>query len=487
LLVTHYSSLITHHFFMELTTLSATKLASLVRGREVSPVEVVEAYLSRIEQLNPQLNAIVTLAPDAVERAREAESAMMRGADVGMLHGVPLTIKDTIETEGLKTTSGSLLRAEHVPERDASAVARLKAAGAIILGKTNVPEMAIPYECDNAIFGRTNNPHDMKRTSGGSSGGCAAAISACLSPAGLGSDLSGSIRVPAHFCGIVGLKPTIGLVPSEGHFPPATEALSLGAVVGPMARYVDDLSLLLDVLTGLNTPRPVSTRVKNSPEATLKNMHGWRVASYVKESSGAVTVETRQAIHAAMRVLKDAGFVVAEEEPPDLEQASALWPQLFSPASIIQLRDFYHGREEKAGAAVRAVLAAADKAPAPSLDESASAWAERDRMRLKFSTWMNTTPLIIAPVGAVAAFEHGARRVQIGDETLSVFRAFNYSRAFNVLGFPSVSIPAGRSLEGLPIGVQIIGRPFEEEAVLATASVIEEALGGWVQPQGMMV
>ncbi len=471
---------------MELTKLSARKLAALVRGREVSPVEIVEAYLRRIEQLNPQLNAIVTLAPDAIDRAREAEDAIMRGREVGLLHGVPLTIKDTIETKGLRTTSGSLLRAEHVPETDATAVARLKAAGAIILGKTNVPEMAIPYECDNLVFGRTNNPHDAKRTPGGSSGGEAAAISACLTPAGLGSDLSGSIRVPAHFCGITGLKPTIGRVPSAGHFPPATGALSLGAVLGPMARYVEDLSLLLNVLTEVNAAEPVSAWVEKSPEEALMNMRGWRVASYVNEISGAVTVETRQAIHAAMRALEDAGFVRCEEEPPGLEQASALWPQLFSRASMIQLRGVYSEEEAKAGAVVRAVLASIDKSPSPSLDESASAWTERDRLRLNLIEWMERTPLIVAPVGAVAAFEHGARRVQVGEEMLSVFRAFDYSRAFNVLGLPSVTVPAGRSLEGMPIGVQIIGRPFAESSVLAAASVIEAALGGWVQPLSMI-
>ncbi|MBD0326454.1 MAG: amidase, partial [Pyrinomonadaceae bacterium] len=178
--------------------------------------------------MNPSLNAVVTLAPDALEHARVAEEALMRGAVKGALHGVPVTVKDTIDTEGLRTTCGSLLRAENVPATDATAVARLKAAGAIVLGKTNTAEMALTYEADNAVFGRTNNPHDARRTSGGSSGGEAAAISAHLSPAGLGSDLMGSIRVPAHFCGIAGLKPTTGRVPSVGHTPPATGALSLG-------------------------------------------------------------------------------------------------------------------------------------------------------------------------------------------------------------------------------------------------------------------
>ena len=393
-------------------------------------------------------------------------------------------MKDTIETRGLKTTSGSLLRADHVPDEDAPAVARLKAAGAIILGKTNVPEMAIPYECDNAIFGRTNNPHDARRTSGGSSGGEAAAISACLSPAGLGSDLSGSIRVPAHFCGIVGLKPTTGRISSVGHFPPAVGALSHGAVVGPMARYVEDLSLLLNVLTEFNGAESVSAPVEKPLSGNaLIDIRDWRVASYLNESSGLVTEETRQAVHAVMRVLNEAGFIIEDGESPGLGQASALWPALFSRASIIQLRDTYAGEDEKAGEVARAVLTSADKSPSPSLDEFAVAWTEREALRSTLLEWMSRTPLIVAPVGAVPAFEHGARRVKVGDAEMSVFRAFDYSRAINVLGFPSVAVPAGRSSEGLPIGVQIIGRPFEEEAVLAAASIIEEALGGWMQPQ----
>ncbi|MDT4897886.1 MAG: amidase [Acidobacteriota bacterium] len=469
---------------MELTNLSAGKLAALMRGREVSPVEVVEAYLRRIERLNPGINAIVTLAPDAFARAREAESAIMRGQEIGSLHGVPVTVKDTIETKGLKTTSGSPLRKQHVPGEDAPAVASLKAAGAILIGKTNVPEMAIPYECDNPVFGRTNNPHDTARTSGGSSGGCAAAISACLSPAGLGSDLSGSIRVPAHFCGIFGLKPTIGRVSCDGHFPPATGALSLGAVLGPMARHVEDLSLFLNVLTGLDAPSSVNMPGQQSLGAQLKDMRGCRVASYVNQSSSAVTVETQQAIDAAMRVLAEAGFVISEESPPGVERAAALWPALFSRASMIQLRGVYTGEEEKAGAVVRAVLASADKQPPPSLDESVSAWTERDRLRLDLFKWMKRTPLIIAPVGAVPAFRHGTRRVKVGEQEQSVFHAFSYARAFNVLGLPCVSVPVGRSREGLPIGVQIIGRPFAEETVLAAASVIEDALGGWMQPPG---
>jgi amidase len=468
---------------MELTKLSAGKLAALMRGRKVSPVEVVEAHLTRIEEFNPRLGAVVTLAPDALDCARAAEGEIMRGHEVGLVHGVPYTVKDTIETGGLRTTSGSLLRAGHVPLEDAPAVARLKGAGGILLGKTNVPEMAIPYECDNPVFGRTNNPYDLALTSGGSSGGEAAAISACLSPAGLGSDLSGSIRVPAHFCGIAGLKPTSGRIPSAGHFPPVTGPLSHGAVIGPMARYVEDLGLLTKVLTGQGASDSLSAPAEKSQEEARRRLRGSRVALYLNESGGGVmTDETRQAILDALRALKSAGLNLNEEEPPGIERASALWPAMFSHASMSQLRNVYAGQEEEAGAVVRGLLASAENNRLPADEESGRVRAERDALRSALVQWMNSTPLILAPVGATHAFPHGARRVTVGAEMLSVFRAFNYSRAFNVLDLPCAVVPAGRTCEALPIGVQIIGRPFEEEAVLAAASIIEEALGGWVQP-----
>jgi amidase len=471
---------------MELTELSAARLATMMRAREASPVEVVKAYLSRIERWNPQLNAVVTLAPDAIERAREAEAAIMHGGEVGALCGVPLTVKDTIETRGLRTTGGSLLRAGHVPTEDAPAVSRLRAAGAIILGKTNVPEMAIPYECDNPVFGRTHNPHDLSRTSGGSSGGEAASISACLSPAGLGSDLSGSIRVPAHFCGIVGLKPSTGRTPVAGHYPRASWPLSHGAAVGPMARHVEDLSLLLKALTGLRTYESVNAPSGMWPGVELKDLRGLRVAACAFEDDDALTDETRQAIGATLRVLSEAGLQVLEEGPKGLERASALWPKLFGYASAIQLRETYAGREGDAGAAVLAVLAAGKKSTRLTYDELAMAWGERDELRSRMVDWMETTPLLVAPVGAAPAFKHGTRRLRIGERELSVFQAFKYSRAFNVLGLPVASVPIGRSGEGLPIGVQIIGRPFEEELLLAAATLIEAALGGWIQPPAAM-
>lgn len=469
------------HLPEELTTKSATELAELIRARAVSPVEVAEAHLQRIERINPSLNAIVTLAPDVIDQARRAEAKLMSGNKTGPLHGVPVTVKDTIDTEGLRTTSGSRLRAEHVPDHDATVVARLKAAGAIILGKTNTPEMAIPYETDNPVFGRTNNSHNPLMTAGGSSGGEAAAIAAGLSPAGVGSDLSGSIRVPAHFCGIVGLKPTAGRVPMDGHVPAATGPLSLGACIGPMARRVEDLALLFSV-TADATQFEISNRESSEEAAALR---GLRVAAYIDDGIVPVTEETRRAVEAATRALSEAGLEVEGEKPPGVSGSARLWIALFSRAAREQLREFYHGREAEAGSLVSAALQVADGkgndmgARIKEAEELAAALVERERLREDILRWMKTTPLIVMPVGVTPAFAHGTSRVEVGGQSISIFRAFSYCLTANVFGLPSVVVPAGRSPEGLPIGVQIIGRPFDERTVLAAAGVVEEALGGW--------
>lgn len=450
----------------ELTRKSAAELVELIRSRDVSPVEVVEAHLRRIEEINPSLNAIVTLADDAIEHARAAEAAGMKGDVLGPLHGLPITIKDTIETEGLLTTAGSKLLRENIPTRDASVVAQLKAAGAIILGKTNVPEMAIPYETDNPVFGRTENPQNLLVTTGGSSGGEAAAIAAYLSPAGVGSDLSGSIRVPAHFCGITGLKPTVGRVAIDGHVPEVIGSLALGACIGPMARCVDDLKLMFEVMAQTKTENP--------------NHEQESVAFYVDDGVVPVSEETEVSVRHAAQILNDAGYAVREERPPAVSEGSRLWVELFSRASREQLKRFYLGNEDQAGPLVAAMLEATETESSfenkiENAERLASAVVERERLREMLLNWMKDTPLILAPVGSTPAFKHGTKRVEIRRKSISVFRAFSYSQTFNVFGLPVVTVPVSRSTEGLPIGVQIIGRPFEEETVLAAAKAIEAA------------
>ena len=469
----------------ELTSQSLAALAAQIAARKVSPVEVLQAHLDRIDRINPRLNAIVILSPKAMDQAKDAEAVVMRGDALGWLHGVPVTIKDTIEAAGLRTTSGSAMRAEFIPERDAPSVARLKAAGAIILGKTDTAEMAMDYTTDNPLFERAVNPYDRLLTTGGSSGGEAAAIATCMSPGGIGSDLAGSVRIPAHFCGIAGLKPTVGRIPGEGQFPPSAGPYSLGAAVGPMARSINDLSMMFNVLAGLDTAKLSSDMMTESLANRRASLAGSRVACYTDDTVAPVTEDTREAVESAARALADAGLTIEQTLPPGIARGHDLWLNLFSRASVVQLRNVYAGNEEKGGEFVRWRLATADDTPAPALDEYINSWLERDLMRARLLEWMEDKPLIIAPVGATPAYKHGTLKVTVRDHTMSTFRAFSYSQTFNAFDLPAVVVPAGRSSEGLPIGVQIVGRPFAEASVLAAASIIEEALGGWQMPPSL--
>src|ERR1043165_3772027 len=448
----------------ELVQQSLTTIARLIRQREVSPVEVAEAHLERIAQLNPELNAIVTTAPDVVERARAAEASLLRGDEVGSLHGVPVTVKDTIDTAGLRTTSGSKIRIDYVPETDAPAVARLKAAGAIVLGKTNAAEMAMDYTADNLVFGRTNHHLDAGLTPGGSSGGEAVGIATHMSPGGIGSDLAGSVRIPAHFCGICGLKPTTGRIPGELQFPPSIGPYSLGAVIGPMARSVGDLRLLLGALS------------KDPFERSSFDLRGTRVAWYTDDGVAPVTEETAYAVAAAAAALSDAGLIVEEQRPPHVDRGNEMWLKVFSRASVVQLRTLYRGRESEGGSFVRWRLGTADAIPTPTLDEYIASWMERDRLREELLQWMETTPIIIAPVGATPAYPHDTLKVTVRGSTFGTFRAFSYAQTFSIFDLPVVTVPAGKSNDGLPIGVQIAGTPFAEEMVLAAAEIIEKSL-----------
>jgi Asp-tRNA(Asn)/Glu-tRNA(Gln) amidotransferase A subunit family amidase len=376
---------------------------------------------------------------------------------------VPVTVKDTIETAGLRTTSGSMMRADFIPDVDAAAVARLKSAGAIILGKTNAAEMAMDYTADNPVFGRTNHPQDASLTPGGSSGGEAAAIASFMSPGGIGSDLAGSVRVPAHFCGIAGLRPTVGRVPGEGQFPAANGPYSLGSVIGPMARTVEDLQLLFRVLAGEPLVKETISLARMS------------VAWYTDDSVALVSSETVQAVQSAAEALSRAGLKTKQARPPGVERGHDLWLRLFSRTSVVKLRSVYAGREQEGGDFVRWRLATADDTAAASLDDYIQGWFERDELRETLLRWLQDTPLIVAPVGATAAVPHGTLKVRAGEKSISTFRAFSYAQTFTVYDLPVVVVTAGRTKEGLPIGVQVAGCPFEEETVLTAAQIIEES------------
>ncbi|HEX8455904.1 MAG TPA: amidase [Pyrinomonadaceae bacterium] len=479
----------------EITAIPAARLCELVRRRALSPVEIMEAHLGRAAKLNRALNAIVAFAPDALAQARAAERAVMSGARVPALHGLPVTIKDTIDTAALRTTSGSRTRARRVPEADAPAVRRLRAAGAIVYGKTNCSELAIDYDADNPVHGRTNNPHDLARTPGGSSGGCAAAVGACLSPASLGSDLVGSIRIPAHFCGVAGLFPTPGRVPTSGHFPPTEGTLAAAASLGPLARTVEDLALLFDALThdedhaaqvvSHTNERDRMTTSEGRLAVSEIRLRGLRVAAYTDDGRVRASEETERAVESAASALAAAGLEVVHTRPPEIEGASDLWLALFPQIVVEIVRAEFAGREELAGAAAGAILRRRERttAPAVAFENNADAWAKRERLRRSLLERMRATPLLLAPVGAVAAYAHGARKVEVRGVEINAFRAFGFAQACNVYGLPAATVPAGRMREGLPVGVQLIGRPLEERLVLAAARVVEAASGGgWQRP-----
>jgi amidase len=465
---------------------SAAKLAAMIRGKQVSPSEVLDAYIRRIEDVNPRLNALVTLT---LEQAREAatasEARIAKGEALGPLEGVPVSIKDTIETAGVRTVSGTRLREHHVPGVDAPVVTRLKRAGALVVGKTNVPECAMDLRSENPVFGRTSNPFNLARVPGGSSGGEAATIAAGCSAAGVGSDMGGSIRVPAHFCGIAGLKPTPGRVPGSGHFPGAAFGpFALGTALGPMARRVEDLALLFGVLAGFDPADPMSVPFA-ARDYRAENLRGLRVMFYSSDGVSPVTAATRDAVRRAAGALAAAGAEVVEQRPKGIERSHDLWNRFLAEPGLPGLFSLYQGREELMGPLIRAM----SKMPPPVPPEQAMerylrAWASRDKLRASVVGEMMEFPILLAPVAAIPAFAHGHRGpFDVEGELVDYLKAFSYSQAFNLLGLPVTVVRCGTSPEDLPIGVQVIGRPWDEELTLKAAAAIEAAMGDYQPPR----
>ncbi len=464
------------------TRLSAREMARKIREKKLSPVELVEAHLRRIEQLNPQLNAFVNLRTEqAREEARAAEAAVARGEPLGPLHGVPVSIKSCIDVAGLRCEAGSRLRAGYVAATDAPLVQRLRAAGAIILGNTNVPDTLMAYETDNLLYGKTNSPWDLARTPGGSSGGEAAAIAACCSAAGVGSDGGGSIRVPAHFSGICGLKPTPGRIPGTGHFPPNTGPFAFLGVVGPMARTVADLELLLEVMAGPDKGDTSSAPVPfvHAFDDVCKRL---QIGFFEDDARTPVTPQTRAAVRAAAEALQRAGFQVSSFRPTVLEPARQTWWKLFVLGGAMVLGPLVAGREAELHPVLREVMAIAAAEPPLTAETLMNAWMARDELRIQLLTEMEQFPVLLCPACAIPAFKHGERRWQVDGQSVAYLDAMSYTQWFNLLGNPGAVVPVGRSPEGLPIGVQIVGRPFEEEVVLRVAAWVERECGGWQEP-----
>jgi len=469
----------------ELTSLSAVQIAELVRKRSVSPVEIVEAHLAQIERLNPELNAFVQVdAERAVEAARSAAQSVSSGHEIGPLHGVPVSIKSSIEVAGLRCEAGTKLRVGHVAQTDAPLVRRLRAAGAIVLGTTNTPEFLMAWETDNLLYGRTNNPWDLTRTSGGSSGGEAAAIASGCSAGGVGSDGGGSVRVPAHFCGICGLKPTPGRIPATGHYPQSVGPFALLGVVGPMTRTIADLKLLIEVLQGPDIGDPSAAPVPvHWPEWSLKNASAKpRIGYFEDDGRTPVTAETRAAVRKSVDLLKKAGFEVEPFCPDGLDKARELWWKFFGVAGAMLLGPILKGREGELSRILTEFNDWVAQEPPHTAQSLLNTWIQRDMVRMLVFEQMRRFPVLLCPVASVPAFKHGERNWQIEGKDVHYLDAWSYCEWFNVLGMPGVVVPMSKSDGGLPIGVQIVTQPWQEELALSVAERLERERGPWAAP-----
>lgn len=451
-----------------LTSLTATHLTAAIRERRASSTEVLDAHLAQIARENPALNAVVTLDEvGARQRAREADEALSRGEMWGPLHGLPMTLKDGHSTAGMRTTAGHLPLSEYVPTEDGTVAARLKAAGAVIMGKTNVPDLLLDIQSANAVFGRTNNPWNRERTPGGSSGGAAAALVAGMTPLEIGSDLAGSIRIPAHFCGLFGLKTTEHRVSMWGHIPdipnsPRTHRLMWS--IGPLARSVEDLALAYRIIAGPDgrDPDVPPVPVGEVPRLELKDLRiAWAPTFPGVPVMGAIS----DALSNLAAELDRLGARVEERLPPidfkDLAQMRALLSR-----------------------AVRVTFAPTEEEPAISTAEYFTALHRRDFFINAWEEFFGEWDALLCPVAMTTAFPHCPTDtpLTVDGEQVNYWRIVGHCGPFNFTGHPVVVIPIGRDPDGLPIGVQIVGRRWGEERLLAIAEKLVEVAGPFRWP-----
>lgn len=446
----------------------------MIRAKEISSVELLAAHVQQIEQINPALNAVVELLADsALFSARQADERMAAGEPCGPLHGVPFSIKDSIDVRGTKTTAGTFGRRDAMPAgQDATLVQRLRAAGAIPLVKTNVPDLLFSFESDNLIYGRSNNPYDVTRTPGGSSGGESALIAACGSPLGLGSDCLGSVRIPAAFCGITSIKPTSGRLPRTGHVPPAGSWFEALWQMGPMARYTEDLALAMQLLAGEDTCDFTSPPVPLLEPGDAKNT---RIAFFTDNGFAPCAAEVQNAVRASAEFLSREGMHVEEHRPPGVEQVYELELALLGADGADGIDNYL---KEAGSTKVHPFLTAFVDHMRPyraTGTEFAARWALWDEYRANLRRFFLEYDAILCPVYTQPALKH---RESIDEAN---FRGFSYTMAWNVAGAPSATVRcAGHN--GLPINVQVVTKPWRDLLAIEICRIIESQFGGWQAP-----
>ncbi len=446
----------------------------LLRTGRLAVAELAEAHLRQIQRLNPALNAFADF--DA-ERVRAQARRMDASTGVrGPLYGLPVTVKSSIAAAGFRCEMGSLLHRGDIPREDAVVVARLRAAGALILGTTNCPEFLMAYETANLLHGRTHNPWDLERTPGGSSGGESAAIAAGLSAAGLGSDSGGSVRVPAHFTGICSLKPTPGRIPGMGHLPPCVGPFSILGAIGPMARTISDVTLLFQTLSGQDPGDPCSPPLPLL-ETNRQQLCARPIGYFEDDGLIPVTPETRAAVRAAAQAIREAGFRVEPFRPSTLEALRRLWWKFFVQCGAMFYEPAIRDRREQLSPIFTEFLGIAESARPLTAAQLLDTWAELDITRARTLAEMRNYTALLCPVSSIPAFRHGERQWNIEGQTVEYLDAVRHTQWFNALAAPAAVVPVGKSAEGLPIAVQIAARPFEDETVLGVAAVLDAAFG----------
>jgi amidase len=475
---------------------SALDAARAIRRGEVSSVELTTRVLDRIARYNPRLNAIVTLTADAaLARAKAADEARARNEWWGPFHGVPCTVKDTLEVAGVRTTAGTRQYASHQPARDAAVVARLRAAGAVLLGKTNVPPFAADWQSSNPVFGTTNNPWDVTRTPGGSTGGGAAAISAGLSFLEPGSDIGGSIRIPAHFCGIYGHKPTLGVVPQRGHIPPPPGAPTVPQVlpvIGPLARSAGDLLAALEVLGGPDDEDARAYRW-SLPPARAARLRDYRLGFVLDDPACPVSADVREPLSRAIDGLRAAGVGLEEGWPAGVkpaEQYEVYLALLYSVFAITVPDDQLEALRQRAlkqDGTHEARQALAFTAPHKYY---AIANARRLAARAVWQEYFRTHDAFLLPTTFVAAFPHdptapmGSRRLDTPEGPRTYLDLSFWISFATLTGLPATTAPVGFTRGNLPVGVQIVGPYLEDATPIDVAGRLADVVGGFRPPPG---
>jgi amidase len=469
---------------------SATEIVAGIRAKDVSSRELLATFLERVERRS-DLNAVVTLdAERATAAAAAADVAVTKGDVLGPLHGLPMTVKDAFETEGMRTTSGAPELSGHVPARDADAVARLRAAGAVIFGKTNLPIYAGDIQTYNDVFGTTNNPWDLSRCAGGSSGGAAAALAARLTPLELGSDIGGSIRNPAHYCGVTGLKPTYGIVPIRGHIPGPPGSLSEGdiGVAGPMARTVEDLELALDVLAGPDATRGVAWRLELPPPRAA-DLGGYRVGTWLDDPYAPVDRSVLGLLERAVGTLVDGGAKVDEGAVlgVDLQEVAEVYLQLLVgvlangyPPAVLAAADEMAGAVDPADRSLQVLFL---RGLAQRKREWNVAHERREQIRARWAELFTRVDVLLCPIAGTAAFPHDhdpdqlARTVPVNGEQRPGLETLVWAGLVGMAHLPAAVVPVGTTPEGLPVGIQVVAPYLEDRTALDVARRLHALVG----------